>query len=87
MPFTDCITEIYNTQLENERDPDVVTPMYNLIEYSDHCSRTSGSLLQYFWDVPKNNITESKSFEFKSKFLNDTENVGIIDAKIAVLLK
>ena len=37
--------------------------------------------------MPKNNITESKSFEFKSKFLNNTENVGIIDAKIAVLLK
>ena len=36
-PFTDCITEIINTQVGNTKDLDVVIPMYNLIEYSDNC--------------------------------------------------
>ena len=26
--------------------------MYNLIEYSDNCSKTSGSLWQYYKDIP-----------------------------------
>ena len=35
-PFTDCLTEINNTQLDNVKDIDVVMLMYNLIEYSDN---------------------------------------------------
>ena len=35
-PYTDCISEINNTQLDNAEDVDVVTPMYNLIEYSNN---------------------------------------------------
>ena len=31
-PFTDCINEINNTQIDNAKDLDVVIPMYNLIE-------------------------------------------------------
>ena len=30
-PFTDCISEISNTQIDSARDIDVVMPMYNLI--------------------------------------------------------
>ena len=44
-PFTDCISEINNTQIDNANYRDVVIPMYNLIEYSDNCPKTSGSLL------------------------------------------
>ena len=44
-PFTDCISEINNTQIENANYIDVIMPMYNLIEYSDNYSKTSGSLL------------------------------------------
>ena len=32
-PFTNCTSEINNTQRDNARDIDVVKPMYNLIEY------------------------------------------------------
>ena len=46
-PFTDCISEINNTQIDNAKDIDVVMPIYNLIDYSNHCSKTSGSLWQY----------------------------------------
>ena len=35
-PFTDCISEINNTQIDNSKYVDVVMPMYNLIEYSDN---------------------------------------------------
>ena len=62
-------------------------PMYNIIEYGDNYSKTSGSLYQFCRDEPNNNITDSESFKFKSKFLDNTNNEGIIDAKIAVLLK
>ena len=43
-PFTDWITEINNVQIDNAKDINVVMPMLNLIEYSDNCSKTSGSL-------------------------------------------
>ena len=46
-PFTDCISKINNTQVDNAKDIDIVMPMYNLIEYSDNYSKTSGSLWQY----------------------------------------
>ena len=41
-PFTDSITEINNTQVDNAKN--VLMSMYNLIEYSDNYSKTSGSL-------------------------------------------
>ena len=42
-PFTDCVSEINNTQIDNAKDIDVVKPMYNLIEHSDSYSKTFGS--------------------------------------------
>ena len=35
-PFSKCISEINKTQVDNARDIDVVTTMYDLIEYSDN---------------------------------------------------
>ena len=43
-PFTNCISEITNTQVDNAKDMDIVMSMYNLIEYSDNYAKTSGSL-------------------------------------------
>ena len=40
-PFTKCISRINNTDIDNAHDIDIVTPMYNLIEYSDSYSKTS----------------------------------------------
>ena len=42
-PFTDCISEINNTQVDNSKNI-VVMPVYNLIECSDNYSNSSGSL-------------------------------------------
>ena len=51
-PFTNCISEIDNTQVDNSKDIDIVMPMYNLMEYSDNYAKTSGSLWQYCLDIP-----------------------------------
>ena len=43
-PFTDCITKINNTEVDDVQKIDVVMPIYNLIEYTDDYLKTSGSL-------------------------------------------
>ena len=48
----DCITEINISQVDDTQQIDVVMLMYNLIEYSDAYSKTSGSLWQYYRDEP-----------------------------------
>ena len=42
-------------------------PMYNLIEYSDNYSKTSGGLWQYYKDEPNDNLANSQSFKSKVK--------------------
>ena len=37
-PFTDCISKINNTQVDNAKDIDIVMPMYNLIEHNNNYS-------------------------------------------------
>ena len=51
-PFTNCIIEINNTQIDNTKDTDRVMPMHNLIEYSDNYFKTSGRLWHYYGDEP-----------------------------------
>ena len=43
-PFTNCISEINNIEIDNAKDFDIVMPMYNLIEYSNNYPKTSGRL-------------------------------------------
>ena len=96
-PFTNCISEINNTQVDNAKDIDIVMPMYNLIEYSDNYAKKSGSLWQYCKDIPaisnnnniinfaENNLTDS--FNFKVKFTGQTDDDGNKDVEIMVPLK
>ena len=51
-PFTNCISKINNTQIDNAEYIDIVMSMYNLIEYSDNYSKTSGSLWRYCKEIP-----------------------------------
>ena len=95
--FTNCISEINNTQIENAKDIDIVMPKYNLIEYSDNYAKTTGSLWQYCKDIPArdaNNIIEefaggntNDSFKFKAKITGQTGNDGTKDVEIIVPLK
>ena len=43
-PFTDCISEINNTQIDNAIYIDIIMSVYDLIEYSDKYSKTFGIL-------------------------------------------
>ena len=51
-PFTSCVSKINNAQIDNAQYIDIVMPVYNLIEYSDNYSKTSGSLWQYCKEMP-----------------------------------
>ena len=63
-------------------------PMYNLIEYSDNYSKTSGSLWQYYKDVPDNNLADSESFKYKLKITGNTPaEDNTKDVEITVPLK
>ena len=50
-----------NTQTDHAKNIYVVMPMYNLIEYSDNYSNTSGSLWQYYTD--ETSLTAASTFE------------------------
>ena len=87
-PFTNCIREIDNTQVDSAKDIDIVVPMYNLIEYSDNYRKTSGRLWQYYRDEPNNNLANSESFKFKVKITGKTPaNDNEKDVEIMVPLK
>ena len=91
-PFKKCRTEINETFVDKANHINIAMPMYNLIEYSDNYSDTSGSLLIFKRDnieedadlaVNAQNIpNNSSSFKYKSSFI--TNRTG---AKIAVPLK
>ena len=51
-PFTDCLSETNNAQIDNAKDIDVVMPMYSLIECSNNYLKLSGSLWYYYIDPP-----------------------------------
>ena len=89
-PFTNCISKMDNTQIDNAEYIDIVVmPMYNLIEYSDNYSKTSGSLWQYCKEIPAVNnagniidftaTNTTDSFKFKTKITRQTNNDGRID--------
>ena len=87
-PFTNCISEINNTQVDNAKDIDIVMPMYNLIEYSDNYAKTTGSLWQYFRDEPNDDIEDSESFKSKIKITGKTpDDDNEKDVEITVPLK
>ena len=96
-PFTNCISEINNTQVGNAKDIDIVMPMYNLKEYSDNYARTSGSLWQYCKDIPAQNANyvivdftggnTTDSFNFKAKITGQIGNDGAKNVEIMVPLK
>ena len=88
-PFTDWISEINNTQIDNAKDIDSVMPMYNLIEYSDNYSKTSVSLCQCCKDISAvnnnvdivhfNRVNATDSFNSKVKLTGQTDDDGEID--------
>ena len=58
------------------QNTDIVMPMYNFIECSDHDSKTSGSLWKYYKDEPNDNSANFESFKAKVKITGDTPADG-----------
>ena len=97
VPFTNCISEINNIQVDNGKDLDIVMAMYNLIEHSDNYSKKSRSLWQYCKVIPAVdnnnaivNFTESNltdSFHLKVKITGQTEDNGTKNVEIMASLK
>ena len=96
-PFTICISKINHKQVDNAKDVDIVMPMYNLIEYSNNYSKTSGSSWQYYKVIPAvddnnaavnfsdDNLTNS--FKFEVKMTDQTGDDGTKNVEIMVPIK
>ena len=89
--------QINETFVDEAKHINITMPMYNLTQYSDNYSDTSGSLWQFKRDEqPKENNGEisdvstdnSSSFKYKSDFIGTIPNGGRKNGvKIAVPLK
>ena len=96
-PFTNCISKIINVLIDNSEDLDVVSPIYNLLEYIKNYRKTTGSLWNYYRDEPNHPplndddpstvnynadpITNSKYFKYKSSITGKTSNANQKDGK------
>ena len=78
-PFRKCRTEINETFIDETEHINIAMPMYNLIEYSDNYSDTSGSLWQFKRDeiegIVDLAVNNSSSYKYKSSFITDRNNV------------
>ena len=74
--FTDCLTEINNSQVDDTQKIDIVMPIYNVGAYSGAYLKKLGRLWQYYRDEPALNVNggiinfpannnNSASFKFK----------------------
>ena len=70
------MSKINNTYIDNAQDIKIVMAIYNMIEYNNNYSKTSGSLWQYYKDDPNDNITRSESFKSKIKITGKTSAAG-----------
>ena len=93
-PFEKCRTEINETFIDEATHINITMPMYNLTEYSDNYSDTSGSLWHFKRDEITNNadLTDgdnAPSFKHKASLLGDTGKImeEKMVFKIAVPLK
>ena len=92
-PLKDCRTEISDTFVDYADFINIAMHMYNLIEYSDNYSDTSGSLWGFKREEIDNNANvtnddNAPSFKYKASIIGNTENNGTkYGVKIAVPLK
>ena len=92
-PLKDCRTEISDTFVDYADFINIAIPMYNLIEYSDNYSDTSGSLSDFKKDEIVNNADltnddNDPSCKYKASLITNNETDGTkMGVKIAVTLK
>ena len=86
--FKNYSTEIDGTLVDEANFINFTMPMYNLIEYSDNYSDTSGSLWQFKRDEIEGDVdltvdaqhipNNSSSFKYKSSFITNRNGVKIV---------
>ena len=87
------VEQINDTCVDYENFVNITMPIYNLIEYSDNYSDTSGGLWDFKRDEIDNNSNvanndNAPSFKYKASLLGNTGNDGRKNGvKIAVPLK
>ena len=82
-PFKECRTEINETFVDETEHINVTTLMYNLTEYHDNYSDTSGSLWQFKKDELNGNDVNTvltndnaPSFKYKASIIGNTVAYG-----------
>ena len=100
-PFTRCATHVNDEHVESAENFDIITPMYNLFEYSDNHADSSGSLSQFKRDESPINdagnlnnaaLDNSTSFKYKASLLGkvtdaDGNGRSLKNTKIVVPLR
>ena len=75
--FINRISKINEVKIVNAEDLDVVTPVYNLLEYSKNYRKTTGSLWNYYRDEPNNPLSSNfESFKYKTSITENTYKFG-----------
>ena len=85
-PVKKCGTEINDTVIDEVEHINIAIPMYNLIEYIDNYSDTSGSLWQFKRDEIEGNVegitvdghhmpNNSSPFRYKSSLITNRNDV------------
>ena len=98
VPFTNCISRINNTQVDDAHGIYVVILMYNFKKYCDNYSKASGILSQYCGNEPAlantGDITDfnegnadANSFEIKEEISGQAGDNGTKNVEIMVPLK
>ena len=86
------VEQINDTFIDYANVINIAMPMYNLIEYSDNYSDTSGSLWNFKRDEIEGDvdltINNASSFKYKANLIGNTVNNGTKnEVKIAISLK
>ena len=72
-PFMSCMSKINNTLVDNAEDLDIVILLYNVLEYSQNYSMTSGSL----WNYNRDELNDDGNYNRDE--LNDDGNESKAD--------
>ena len=89
-PFINSISKINGIKIDNAKDLDIVMPMYNLLEDSKNCRKTTGILWSYYKDEKSNPLSSnSESFKYKTSTVGKTpeDNDLLTNAKLFTPLK
>ena len=76
-PFRSCISKtlISKTLIGNLEELDIAMLIYNLLEYSQNYTMTSGSLWNHYRvdiDIINDNASDGRSFKYKAKIIGKT---------------